>query len=137
MPMMLPWVPKTILAHKPGEQRNDIGRKARSPRDHRQDDDRPRHLREDLPEICEGDYNINDEGHHDGLRCLAAPVFGNGDCVFGDERRRLSEPGIRQALHRGDPTSPQGAGQRCRTQRHLLLTASGAERPWVRERGAQ
>lgn len=74
---------KAILAHKPDEQVDQIVERRGLPAITDKTTTDREQLREDLAEIRERGYAIDDEEHHDGLRCIAAPVLSNGDRVLG------------------------------------------------------
>lgn len=74
---------KAILAHMPEERVDEIiDRRGLPSLTENTATDRDE-LSEELDEIRNRGYAIDDEEHHDGLRCIAVPVLSSGDRVLG------------------------------------------------------
>jgi len=74
---------KTILAHMPDERVEEIIDRRGLPAVTEKTTTDFEELQAELETIRERGYAIDDEEHHEGLRCIAAPVLSNGDRVLG------------------------------------------------------
>lgn len=74
---------KAILAHLPSEQFRTIVDQRGLPSFTERTTTDIDTLLEELEAINNRGYAIDDEEHHEGLRCIAVPILSNGDRVSG------------------------------------------------------
>lgn len=74
---------KCILAHIPDEKVEEIVEREGLPATTEKSITDFDELQEELATVREQGYAVDDEEHHVGLRCIAAPIMSNGDRVLG------------------------------------------------------